>query len=150
MNDAQANGQPQGAPIGAAPAHTVDPTEPGDAAEMRLWNPPGNEVPPAMRNGRPQSRPRWLTERQRLGLAAALAVLLIGAGVLYWHATSGVVKANNVQTNGDLAPISPPVGGTVFKVLVDARLGTVVIELTTVSPQTSRTSVLACSPTECR
>src|SRR4029077_20461312 len=36
-------------------------------------------------------------------------------------------------------PISPRVSGTVVKVLVDARLGTVLIDLTTLSPDTPRT-----------
>jgi len=46
--------------------------------------------------------------------AAALAtVLVILAGIAYWRANVGIVKTDNAETVGDLAPISARVSGTV-------------------------------------
>ncbi len=105
--------------------------------------PPGlteSDVPPGTRNDAPQGHQRWLTRGKwpLLGLGSFLTVLVIGAGVLYWGANSGFAKTHYAQTNGDLTPISPHVSGTVVKVLVDARLGTILIDFSTVSPETSR------------
>lgn len=47
------------------------------------------------------------------------------------------MKTDNAHANGDLLQIGPHVGGIVVKVLVDARLGTVLIDLSTVSPGTA-------------
>jgi hypothetical protein len=138
MHDARANGQPQGKPIDAAPKRAGDPTEPAGVPEVRLWIPPGSEVPAVTQNDPPQARTRWLSRRRLLGLAGVLAVLLIGAGALYWRTNSGFVKTDNMQTNVEFMPISPRASGTVAKVFVDTREGTVLIDFGTVSPDTSR------------
>ncbi len=99
-----------------------------------------SEVPPGSRNDAPQGHQQWLSRWRwpLLGFGGFLAVLIIGSGVLYWGANSGFAKTDQAQANGDLAPISPRANGTVVKVLVDARLGTILIDFTTVSPETSR------------
>jgi membrane fusion protein, multidrug efflux system len=114
---AGANGRPAGEP------------SPTPAADVRLWVPPGRELPRPAENGTPPARPRrWL---RRVGVV--LTILVVGAGVLYWRANSGIVKTDNAQTNGDLSPISPRVGGTVLRVLVQehqyVRAGTELVDL---------------------
>lgn len=103
-------------------------------------DPTESDVPPGTRNDGSQGHRRWLSRWRwpLLGLCSFLAVLVIGAGVLYWGANSGFAKTDHAQTNGDLGPISPHVNGTVVKVLVDARLGTILVDFSTVSPETSR------------
>ncbi len=128
MDDARENGEPQGVPIGAAPGHAGDSTEAGGLPEGRLW--PRNDPPSPM---------RWLSMRRLFGLGGVLAVLLIGVGVLYWATNSWSAQTDNAQAVGDRAPISPRVNGTVVRVLVDAREGTVLIDFNTVSSDTSRT-----------
>jgi membrane fusion protein, multidrug efflux system len=50
-----------------------------------------------------------------VGLAAGVALVLL-AGVAYWRNNIGLVKTNNAQTNGDLAPISAQVTGRIIRV----------------------------------
>ena len=138
MQDDRTYGQPQGKPIDAAPGHAADPTEPDDVPEACLWIPSGSEVPPVTRNDPPQARTRWLSRGRLLGLAGALAVLLIGAGALYLQTNSGFVKTDSVQTNEEFLPVSPRVGVPVARVFVDAREGTVLIDFSAVPPDTSR------------
>jgi hypothetical protein len=103
-------------------------------------DPSESEVSPGPRNDVPHGRQRWLSGWRwpLLGLGTVIAVLVIGAGVLYWDAKSGFAKTDPAQTSGDLARISPRVSGTVVRVLVDARLETIMIDLSTVSPEPSR------------
>ncbi len=131
MDDARENVDPQGGPIGAAPEHAGGSTE---ACGFR----PESEVPPGARNEAPQNR-RRLSTRRLFGIGGVLAVLLTGMGVLSWATNSGSAKTNTVQAGEDRAPISPRVTGTVVRVLVDAREGTVLIDFSAVSPDTSRT-----------
>jgi hypothetical protein len=119
VNNARENGQAQAVPIGAAPGRAGDLTGPGLMSDTHLWIPPGSEVPPAARDDAPRGRRRWLTKRLIRGLAGVLAILLVGAAVRYWRANTGFVKTDNAQTYGDLAPISPRVGGTVLRVRVE-------------------------------
>jgi len=78
-------------------------------------------------------RPRLRTRRIVLIAASALSVLLIFAGVRYWRLNAGLVKTDNAQTAGDLAPISSRIPGTVIKVSVNendfVKAGTVLVEL---------------------
>jgi hypothetical protein len=85
-----------------------------------------------------QARTRWISRRRLLGLGGVLAVLVIGAGALYWRTNSTVVKTDNMQTNVEFLPTSPRVGGPVARVFVDAREGTVLIDFGAVPPDTSR------------
>jgi hypothetical protein len=127
-----------GGAIDAAPRRAADPTESGAIPEVRLWIPSGSEVPPATRNDPPQARARWLSRQRLLALTGALAVLLIGAGALYSRTNNGFVKTDNTQTNIEFMPITPRLSGTVARVFVDARLGTVLIDFSTMAPDTSR------------
>jgi membrane fusion protein, multidrug efflux system len=140
--------------VGVAARHADDPTVSSAVSDVRLWIPSGSDVSPATQNGTPHGRRRWLTKRRLRGLAGVLAVLLIGAGVLYWRANSGFVKTNNAQTNGDLAQISPRVSGNVLKVLVEehqyVRAGTELVDidptdyrLALVQAEAQRTTALA-------
>ncbi len=85
-----------------------------------------------------QARTRWVSRRRLLGLTGVLAVLIIGAGALYWRTNSGFVKTDNMQTRVEFLPISPRVSVPVARVFVDAREGTVLIDFSAVPPDTSR------------
>jgi membrane fusion protein (multidrug efflux system) len=82
---------------------------------------------PAGKRGRPSLRRLW-----RPGVAAAV-VMLLAAGVAYWRANVGLVKTDNAETGGDLAPISAQITGRVVAVLVDenqyVRAGSVLVRL---------------------
>src|SRR4029077_16379669 len=54
------------------------------APDVKLWIPPGSNVPPS-RDGTPSGPRRWLTERRLRRLGAIMAILVIGAGILYWR-----------------------------------------------------------------
>src|SRR5438270_140980 len=78
-------------------------------------------------------RPRVRTRRVVLIAAAAVALLLILEGARYWRLNAGLVKTDNAQTAGDLAPISSRIPGTVIKVSVNendfVKAGTALVEL---------------------
>ena len=61
---------------------------------------------------RPRRRPRPLI----LASVGVGLVLVLLAGVAYWRINIGLVKTNNSQTNGNLAPISAQVTGRVIHV----------------------------------
>ena len=84
-----------------------------------------------------QARSRWIS-RRLLRLGGVLALLIIGAGALYWRTNSSVVKTDNMQTNVEFVPTSPRVGGPVARVFVDAREGTVLVDFSAAPPDTSR------------
>ena len=133
MDHARENELPRRVLIGLVSRRAGGSTEPGALPEG-----PESEVPPGPRN-EPRSRHRGLSTRRLFGLGGVLAVLLIGAGVLYWPTSSGSAKTENAQAGGDRAPISPRVSRTVVRVLVDAREGTVLIDFSAASSDTSRT-----------
>ena len=122
------------APAGAIGTRADGPTT-TRVSDLHLWIPPGSNVPFQARNGTAALRPRRLTESRLRVLVAILAILVIGAGVLYWRTNIGIVKTNNAQTNGDLSPISPRISGNVLRVLVEehdyVRAGT---ELVIIDP----------------
>src|SRR5579884_1861152 len=87
-------------------------------------------------NGRPGSpppQPRRSGRRLALPVAIAALVLVIVAGVVYWRLNIGLVKTDNAQTSGDVAPVSSQVTGTVTKIDVAdnqyVKAGTVLVEL---------------------
>lgn len=79
------------------------------------------------------ARPRSRLRRLALPLAGAVVLVLLIAGVAYWRANAGLVKTDNAQTAGDLAPISARISGTVVKVDITdnqyVTAGTVLVEL---------------------
>ena len=112
-------------------------TERGSVPEVRLWIRAERSTPELRNNGSVGSLPVALhaaavRPRRRPG------VLLIGV-VPDWTMNSGSAKTDNAQTAGNRAPTSPCGSRTVVRVLVDAWLGTVLIDLSTMSPDTSRT-----------
>ncbi len=62
------------------------------------------------------ARPRLNLRRIALLAAAAAGIVLLIALVLYWRATAGIIKTDNAQTAGDIAPVSSRVPGTIVKV----------------------------------
>lgn len=66
-------------------------------------------------------------------IAGGVALILVIAGVAYWRANAGLIKTDNAQTAGDLAPISARIPGTVIKVNITdnqyVTAGTVLVEL---------------------
>src|SRR5260370_1320735 len=75
-------------------------------------SPGASEAPPAPTLVRTPRRRRPLI---LAGLAAGVTLVLL-AGVVYWRNNIGLVKTNNAQTNGDLAPISAQVTGRIIRV----------------------------------
>ena len=120
MDDRSQNGQSShGASAGATGRLAGDPTAISVASEMHLWIPPGSEISSPSRNDRAPGWRHRLSKRRLRVLSAVLAILVIGAGVLYWRANIGIVKTNNAQTSGDLSPISPRISGNVLRVFVE-------------------------------
>ncbi|HLW60274.1 MAG TPA: HlyD family secretion protein [bacterium] len=78
-------------------------------------------------------RPRWRTQRIVFIGLAVVALVLIGAGVAYWRTNAGLVKTDNAQTGGDIAPISARISGIVVAVDVQenaaVKAGAVLVEL---------------------
>src|SRR5438309_727804 len=78
-------------------------------------------------------RPRWRTRRIVFIVLASVVLLLIGAGMAYWRLNAGLVKTDNAQTGGDLAPVSAQISGTVIKIDVAdnqyVKSGTVLVEI---------------------
>jgi membrane fusion protein (multidrug efflux system) len=89
---------------------------------------------PAKVPGRPlRKAPRRILRRLVLPMGVVAALVLLVAGLEYWEASLGVVKTDNAQTQGDLAPISSRIPGTVVNVNVvenqRVTAGTVLVEL---------------------
>jgi membrane fusion protein (multidrug efflux system) len=65
--------------------------------------------------------------------AIAVGLMLVVAAIVYWRTNAGLVKTDNAQTAGGLAPISAQVAGTVIKVNVtenqQVKTGDVLVEL---------------------
>ena len=79
------------------------------------------------------ARPRLNVRRIAMLVGAAVGVAALIALFLYWRANAGLVKTDNAQTVGDLAPVSSRVAGTIVKVDVVenqfVRAGTPLVEL---------------------
>jgi hypothetical protein len=86
------------------------------------------------RSGRPQRR---LFTRTWLVAVAGAAVVVIGAGLLHVGETAGLAKADPAQSSAVVTPSIPHFNGTVVRVLVNAELGTVLVDMSTSSPQTT-------------
>jgi membrane fusion protein, multidrug efflux system len=78
-------------------------------------------------------RPHLNRRRAALLVAAALGIIALIALVVYWRANAGLVKTDNAQTAGDLAPVSSKETGTVIRVDVQENqhvtAGTPLVEL---------------------
>lgn len=115
------------APIRSDPTVDVAPRRPGPAR--------GDAPSAPSSDGRERIGPAARTRRAGIVLPAAVAVALIlaVAAAVYWQANAGLVKTDNAQTAGDVAPISARIAGTVIKVDVTdnqhVTAGTVLVEL---------------------
>src|SRR3989454_10004458 len=81
----------------------------------------------------PHPTPRWRTRRIAFLTVGALVLLAAAIGVAYWRANLGLIKTDNAQTAGDLAPVSSLIMGTVLKLDVIENqyvpAGAVLVEL---------------------
>jgi len=73
---------------------------------------------PNTRAADPQTPPRPRRSRHGLALpvAAAVVLLILAAAFAYWRSNLGLVKTDNAQTTGDLAPVSAQITGTIIKI----------------------------------
>ena len=62
------------------------------------------------------TRPRLNVRRIAMLASAAVGIVLLIALVWYWRANAGLVKTDNAQTAGDIAPVSSRIMGTIVKV----------------------------------
>jgi membrane fusion protein (multidrug efflux system) len=125
-------GAPRTADIRVTGTQAPSATSPA-GARGQGQTPGGGEQIPRPEPARELTRPRGTLRRLALPLAAGVAILLLIAGVVYWRANAGLVKTDNAQTAGNIAPISAQVAGTVTKVdVIDNQRvtsGTVLVEL---------------------
>lgn len=81
----------------------------------------------------PRAKPRGSLRRFAMPAAGAVVLILLIAAVVYWQRNAGLVKTDNAQTAGDVAPVSAQIPGTVTKVHVIENQhvtgGTVLVEL---------------------
>ena len=88
---------------------------------------------PSIRDEAARVHPRSRLRRLALPLGAGVVLLLLIAAAVYWQANAGLVKTDNAQTAGDVAPISSRIPGTVVKVAITdnqyVTSGTVLVEL---------------------
>jgi membrane fusion protein, multidrug efflux system len=133
-------GEAQGAPTSSG-----DESQKRISAADRVSTPDGVSAPDTDRPPRnaeasmPSPEPTPKPRRRRslrsllLPAAALAAVLVILAGIAYWRANLGIIKTDNAQTAGDLAPISARVSGIVVKLDVQENdhvaAGAVLLEL---------------------
>ncbi len=88
---------------------------------------------PSVEPGGPRPKPRASLRRSALPAVGGLALIVPIAAAVYWQANAGLVKTDNAQTAGDVAPIGARVSGTVTKVNITENqyvpAGTVLAEL---------------------
>lgn len=81
----------------------------------------------------PPARPWGRLRRLAVPLFVLVVLSSAAIGVWYWQSNLGIVRTDNAQTAGDLAPVSARVPGTVRRVDVTdnqfVRAGTVLVEL---------------------
>jgi hypothetical protein len=88
------------------------------------------DVPQGIRKDSSRTQQRWPDKlRWSLGLGCT-AALIIGTSLLYRYSVPerSLAHPEAVSISADPAPTSPQPGGSAVRVLVDARLGTVLIE----------------------
>jgi len=105
-------------------------TAPGREAPAAATPDGFGRIEPSLRE---DTHPRRSLRRFTLPAAGAVSLVLLIAAAAYWQTNAGLVKTDNAQTAGDVAPISPRIPGTVIKVEVTdnqyVRAGAVLVEL---------------------
>src|SRR5271155_2863288 len=91
----------------------ASPTIAGDAPKGRATGPARDEVP-----AEPQTPPAPHRSRRSLALpvAAAVVLIIVAAAFMYWRSNLGIVKTDNAQTTGDVAPVAALITGTIVKI----------------------------------
>jgi len=120
-----------GAEAGQSTDSGVRPTSSGDALRVQAGAQPrdgnGRQTPPRAEPG-----PRRV-HGLALPIAAGVVLLILVAAVVYWRSNIGLVKTDNAQTSGDVAPVSSQITGTVVKIDVSdnqyVKTGAVLVEL---------------------
>lgn len=140
MNDAPRTDleQPRAGANHPAPAGNGRPagdtrTTSAPAGETRATAPDAGARPVARTVMETGARPRLNVRRVATLAAAAVVVAALIALVFYWRANAGLVKTDNAQTAGDIAPVSSRIAGTIVRVDVVenqfVRAGTPLVEL---------------------
>ncbi len=115
-----------GEPTRVGPDPSLKTGEAGDGAHV-------SPASVANHGGTGAPHPRRSVRGLALLIAGGVALILVIAGVAYWRANAGLIKTDNAQTAGDLAPISARIPGTVIKVNIAdnqyVTAGTVLVEL---------------------
>lgn len=123
MSDATTTADPEARSTSAPSAPTIRPAAPTREAEHQPTEPPQQ----------PSPRPRRSRRGIALPIAAAVVLLVAAAAFAYWRSNLGLVKTDNAQTMGDVAPVASQITGTIVKLDVTdnqfVHSGQVLIEL---------------------
>src|ERR1700737_2972601 len=96
-------------PIESATGHGSNDV-PQDGVAAHATTPPGLDGTGARSSSQAGERgwhflqPRWRTRRIVFLIVAAIVVIFVLAAVRYYRLNAGLVKTDNAQTSGDLAP----------------------------------------------
>jgi len=123
--------------VDPTPGSTIDgdtrPNRADDEFTPRAAAQPRRDAAPPPDEPAPPPAPRRTRRALALPIAGIAVLLVVVAAVAYWRANLGLVKTDNVQTAGDVAPVSAQVAGTVAKLDVTdnqfVRGGQVLVEL---------------------
>ena len=101
------------------PGSTIDAdTRPNGATEEyvpRAAAQPRRDATPPPNESAPPPTPKRTRRALALPIAGIAVLLVAVAAVAYWRANLGLVKTDNAETAGDLAPVSAQVAGIVAK-----------------------------------
>jgi membrane fusion protein (multidrug efflux system) len=94
---------------------------------------PGGSASRPAANGFQFLQPRWRTRRIVFLIVASVLLIFVAAAVRYYRLNAGLVRTDNAQTAGDVAPISARITGTVSRVAINendfVKAGSVLVEL---------------------
>jgi len=87
------------------------------AADAPRTRPTGSERAGDVPAPEPQTPPETRRSRRSLALpvAAAVVLIILAAAFAYWRSNLGIVKTDNAQTTGDVAPVAALITGTIVK-----------------------------------
>jgi len=128
MSDAPTRAENESRQTSTPETHTISPAEtPRTPIRAQAQDGNGHEAPPA------EPGPRRARRRLVLPIVAGAVLLILVAAVTYWRLNIGLVKTDNAETSGDVAPVSSQITGTVTRIDVAdnqyVKTGTVLVEL---------------------